>query len=353
MAKKLALIPMFIFAGLGVFYGGAKFYVPWYGGNDFKNYSLMVERPLHNDALSPFAYRIVTPTFAHYLKQSGMFYRSKSTPFEDAFTNYDGKTYDPKVLNALIFANFVFLVLAAFFLAEAIGDDLSALDPQLVALLQFVIPALLFLSFSTVAHGFTGLTEGGSVFFVSLLLYLFQKRNIVVFFCVVCLSVLQREIIPLILFAYIVGFGLKRSVMPYLLACGLAFLLIMVGEIVLFPIQGNEDEIQLSGYVSNLLAFRLTRDFVFQTLFSCNLVFMSLIFLWATNKLASSLRLLLPFFVVFVFLFGLGIIAGIGNNLGRILNLATPVLLLSLAAIFKVSASANERIAGLRAGNLH
>lgn len=328
------MISVLFFLGLGVFYSGAKFHVPWYGGNDFAEYSLMVEAPLQNEAPAPFAYRILTPALGSALHSVGLYYDSPDRPYTTGLQSYNGKSYSSSVLSALIFANFLLLVLGAFILTETMLLAEGTRRMQNAEFLAIAVSALIFLSLSSVVHGMGGLTEGGSLFFVSLLLHLNRRRWFAVFAVVTLLSVLQRELIPIILGTYIAstafltgGRAELRARMPYIVACIVAFGLYLVLRKVI-PIEGNAHQMTAGAYLSNILAFRPSKQFLFQGVLANNLVWGLLLFGVFFHR--ERWKLFVPFALVVAMLTFLGIGANIGNNLARILNLATPILLLAV-----------------------
>ena len=160
-----------------MYYAGAKFHVPWYGGNDFREYYQMALDPFDNDARSPFAYRIMLPTIANLVYRSGLFYEANNTPYKDSYISFDGIDYEPSVLSAIIFTNYIFLSLAAFFVYKSIDLKFSRYGIN-DNVMSVVLPSLIFLSLSTSVHGYAGLTEGGSLLIVSLLLVVVSLQSL-------------------------------------------------------------------------------------------------------------------------------------------------------------------------------
>ena len=311
----------------GVYYAGAKFHVPWYGANDFGDYYKMTAEPFNNTANAPFAYRVLTPSIAHFVEKSGFFYDSKITPYKNHYLYHEETTYRPSILSALIFTNYIFLSLAAFFSYKTFFAVLGSenIRDRVIAL---VAPSLLFLSLSTVVHGYAGLIEGGSIFLVSILCYFVVKNRLLLFFTFSVLSVFQRELISLVLLMYIIFSSQFLNRLRFAAVSLGAFLLYFAFK-AYFQIPGNENQTQASSLLSNVLSFSIDKEFFLQAGLANNVpIFVALAALAIDHK---NLKPFIPFVLTFVVLAALGIAAGIGNNVGRILNLATPILLIGIA----------------------
>jgi hypothetical protein len=329
LLRRTAIIWALFFLGLGVFYAGSKFNVPWYGSNDFRHYSKMVENPIDAEIRAPFGYRVITPMAAHLVWRSGLYYESARTPFKDKFTSFDSVLYDPSILSALIFTNFLFLVFSAFFLIEALALDRPRDFVGRDYIEEVVFGGLVFLSFSTVVFGFAGITEGGTLFFVALLLYLHKSEKRSLFLIVVTLSVLQRELIPVVIGVYLLALGPRRNKF-YLVAASAAFMVYLLIRREL-SLPGHEGQLQVASYLENISSFSLTKEFVLQGLLANNLpiAFLALVALYRPRELVRFI----PYFIVVTALLILSIGTDIGPNTGRILNIALPVFLLALGEL--------------------
>lgn len=325
--KDLLILISFFCLSAGVFYGGAKFHVPWYGANDFDAYYKMTAEPFNNSATAPFAYRVLTPTIAHFVEKSEIFYDSKITPYKNHYLFHDGQTYRPSTLSALIFSNYIFFALAAFFLYKTFSALLGSenIRDRMIALGS---PSLLFLSLSTVVHGYAGLTEGGSIFFVSILCYFMVKNRLFLFFVFSVLSVLQRELIPLVLLMYTLFSSQFPNRLNFAIVSLGAFLLYFAVK-AYFQIPGNEHQTQAVSLLSNILSFSINKEFFLQAVLANNIpIFLALAAIAVGHR---NLKPFIPFVLTFIMLATLGIATGIGNNVGRILNLTTPLLLIGVA----------------------
>jgi len=322
LIKDLKILFFYFLLATGVLYSSVKFHVPWYGSNDFAVYYEMVENPFNNNAGAPYGYRIFTPTIAHFVEQSGIFYKPNNTSFNDFMTTYEGNTFDSKTLYALIFTNYVLIVFSMFFL----NKTLHILRPNLTRnQVNTFLPIGLILSTSTLAHGLNGLTEGGSLFIISLCCYLIYRNQLSLFIVAIIFGMFQRELIPLIFFIFC--FFQKKT--KYLIVSLLVFSLYFFIRY-LFPLPGFEEQLELSAFIKNLSNFQLSKDFIFQVILSNNIILASLIWL-SFGKIGKVINLnTISFMAIFSILLIISIGTGIGNNAGRILNMTTPFLLLFL-----------------------
>jgi len=335
LLMQVILISIFFCLGFRIFYNSLRFNVPWYGNNDFEEYSKMVEKPFNNDAISPFCYRILTPTFVHYIHQSGLFFKSKSsTPFQDKFSERDGKTYKASILQAYIFTNFIFIVLACTVMAAMVRKTLVGFNHDVVTLLQVFIPILLMLSLSTVRDGLAGINEGGGLFFITLMLYLFRSRNLVLFVLVTFASILQREIASIIFLVYITSQWDIKQNKYYALACIGAFVTYLTIKLYIYPIAGWDHQTDIYALVNNLLG--VNKDFFKHLLFGNNVLYASILFAMMACKKISNLKIFLPYFSTMIFIILLSAAEGIGNSVDRTINLILPIFIISLIELLKM-----------------
>ena len=325
--KNFIILISFFCMSAGVYYGGAKFHVPWYGANDFGEYYKMTAEPFNNTAKAPWAYRVLTPTIAHFVEKSGLFYDSKITPYKNHYLSHEKIIYIASTLSALIFTNYIFFALAAFFSYKTFTTILGNENfrDQVIAL---GAPSLLFLSFSTVVHGYAGLTEGGSIFLVSILCYFLIRNMPFLFFVFSVLSVLQRELVPLILLTYILFSNQLTNRLKYA-AISLGTFLLYFAIRAVFQIPGNEHQTQVSSFLSNFLTFSINKEFFLQAVLGNNIPIFVILAAIAVGY--RNIKPFVPFFLTCMVLATLGVATGLGNNIGRILNMATPLLLVGIA----------------------
>jgi len=333
--KQFILLGIFFCLGFGIFYTSMRFNVPWYGNNDFEEYSKMVEKPFDNDAMSPFAYRVLTPTLAHYVHQSGVYFKSNSpTPFQDKFTERDGKVYKADILHSMIFTNFILIVLACTVMAAMVRKTLPGFNHDVVTLLQLFIPILLMLSLSTVRDGLAGINEGGGLFFITLMLYLFRSRNLVLFALVTFSSILQREIASIIFLVYIISLWDIKQNKYYALACFCAFVTYLTIKLFIYPISGWDHQTDIFAMAHNFL--KLDRDFIKHMFFGNNILYAMVFLALFVGKKVKNLKIFAPYLTTMIFIIILSAAQGVGNSVDRTINLILPIFLIVLIDLFRM-----------------
>jgi hypothetical protein len=291
----------------------------------------MSDTPLSGDIESPYAYRIITPTLTHFFEKSGVFYEPRQSPYKDNYLEHNGEVYRPSILSAMIFVNYIFFSLAAFFIYKSFALILDN-ERGGARIASFCVPSLLFLSLSTVVHGYGGLTEGVSIAMVSALCYFLLSDRFILFSITCILSIFQRELVSLIMILYLLSVLRDIKYLKFFLVATAAFSIYFLLRAIL-QIPGSENQTNLASMVEYLTDFSLTRDFIFQAIISNNIPFFIII---STILIGCrDFKPLLPYFLIAVVLFILGIATGIENNVGRILNLGTPILLICFAQILK------------------
>jgi hypothetical protein len=334
LLKQFILMWVFLCLGFGIFYTSMRFNVPWYGNNDFEEYSKMVEKPFDNDAISPFAYRVLTPTLAHLIHKSGLYFQSKSpTPFQDKFSVNNGTVYQASVLQSMIFTNFIFIMLACMVLAAMVRKSLLGFNNDVVMLLQVFIPMLLMLSLSTIRDGLAGINEGGGLFFITLMLYSIRSRNLVLFVLVAFLSIFQREIASIIFLVYIISMGSVKQNKYYALACLGAFATYLIIKLFIYPIAGWDQQTNIFAMIQNFL--KLDRDFIKHLIFGNNILYALFFLAIFMGKRISNLKLFTPYLLTIIFVILLSAAQGIGNSIDRTINLILPIFLMALIDLFK------------------
>jgi len=333
LKHNLVTILFYIVISSGVFYSSAKFHIPWYGANDFSVYHDMIKKPLSNNSESPYGYRILTPTIAHFIEKSGIFYKTFNSPFRDEFFEYKNKRYEPNILDALIFTNFILIIFSMFILYKTYEAYYYIENIKNHNFIFLLMPIGLLLSTSTIVHGLNGLTEGGSLFFISLCCLLIARKNIILFSIIVFLGMLQRELVPLVVLVYCVFICKYRFALISLLAFMAYFIFRSF-----HPLVGFEEQLSLNAFVQNIKNLNITKEFFLQVILSNNIVISLLIIYFFGNMDLKKVKYLLPFTMVFSMLLLISIGTGIGNNAGRILNMATPILLLAIPRLLSIKA---------------
>jgi hypothetical protein len=329
--NNLIIILFYTVISTGVFYSSAKFHVPWYGANDFAVYHDMIKKPFSNNANSPYGYRILTPIIAHYVEKSGIYYKTSNSPFKDNLFEYENKQYDSEILDALIFTNFILIIFSMFILYKTYEKYYNWGKNKEINLLFLLMPLGLMLSTSTIVHGLNGLTEGGSIFFISLCCFLIARGNIFIFTIAVFLGMFQRELVPLVVFIYCIFINKYRFALISLLAFMAYFILRN-----LHPLTGFEEQLNLIAFFQNIKNFNLTKEFFLQVILSNNIVLSLIIVYFIEDMEYRKFKYLLPFAMVFGMLLLISLGTGIGNNAGRILNMATPILMLAVPKLLNI-----------------
>jgi len=317
LLKNFFLIICYFILGIGLYYNNAKFHIPWFGANDYANYSQMVENPFESKVGSPWGYRILTPQVSNIFTKLNIYYEPKESPYKEHYAEYAGIAHT-STLYPLIFTNYVFIVLAAYVIFKSV-EKLYLTPFQLVFLHGIV--GLFFLSFSTIIHGLSGLTEGGSIFFIAILNYFLLNNKRLYFLIFIVLSIFQRELIPVIMFFYICITGYKKRYW-YLASCLIAFVAYLMFRKI-YPLSGFENQLDFFRSMEILVNYKFTLEFFKIVIASLNLPIFLIIILFLSgvrkfNFLYSTLFLYLLFLPFCISM-------GIGINAGRILNILIPL----------------------------
>jgi len=332
----VAMLLVYACCVMGVFYGALKFHIPWYGANDYVEYSKVVEHPVSTPMTSRFFYRRVTPLVGAVLNKTGLYYAPNESPFQEHYTHYQGRIYRYETYAALIMANTVMIV---FGLCVMNATLRRVIKPQTVYedVAVWGLPLLHVLAWSTVYHGFGGLTEGGTFAVVACLLYAYVAQRQWVFGLVMMVGVFQRELIPFMITAYLVGRHVTggRVTWAHYLACA-------IGGLGVWGVRWMWPDPTISEFavIASGLQLSVTKAWFLQCIMANNIVGIALIG-WAILK-GPVWRFALPFAMVFGLLFAMSL--GVGNNLGRIVTMATPFLILDMARYLVYAHSDGRRL---------
>lgn len=322
---------LFLIISYGLFYFSYKYYVPDFGGTDFYAYYPMYLDPFnYHVTRSSFVYRQLTALIVHLVWRSGLFY--------DTAISFSKEGYDKHVFFAAILTNYIALTLSAVVVTSAtyklIGQKNDAWS--------IVAGLLCYSGFFVQQAVLTGLTEGISWLLVAVGFLAYLNRSLIPICAVLCLSIIQRETLPFVFGVFAaVGLILHRTSRAFnaivLLLSGAAFLGYIVMRSVLIPVAGAEKQLSPLAVLSSLEAWRaqMTKEFFFQALFSENLLILLVVLLAAlamSRKADGRTELLMfPALEISVFISAfvltiLGIGAHIGNNVGRIVSVLTPIV---------------------------
>jgi hypothetical protein len=353
MGRLLFRLSFFAFLSYGFLYFSYKYYIPDYGGNDFFEYYPMYLHPFNYQvAESSWVYRQLTALAVHVVWKMGIFY--------DTTIAFSTPGYDKHVFFAAIFTNYIALLITALVVTYS-AQKICAEKSEAWSILAGI---LCFFCFFVQQGVLTGLTEGISWLLVAVGFLGYVSRSLVPIAVVLCLSVIQRETIPFV-FGALGAVGLiyhneARHFNGLVLLLSLSsFLIYILVRVVLIPIPGNESQLRLLDIMSSLGSWqqKITKDFIFQALLSQNLLILlagTATALTLARRLGSAAEPLpIPTSEISVFIAALtlvliGFAADIGNNIGRILSiltpLAAPLLVRNLAGIF--ASRSTDRISG-------
>ena len=319
---KIVRLALLFTVSYGMLYFSYKYYLPQSGGNDFFQYYNMYLSPLDfSVARSPFVYRQLSAIATHLVYISGIYYPN-AIWFHDI-------GYDQHVFFAALLTNYIFLVLTAWVVGGIVEQVLgeSAFIPATLGGL------LCLLSFHSQVSVITGLTEGVSWFLLALAFLFYLRLEALPLSIILALAILQRETI-LIAFASISGIALllrdndrrqrfNQFVFLWSIACGTTYLLMRT---IILPIPGASGQTDPTVLLGHLRTFKLTDDVVFQGLLSQNLLWLYLaaVILCGDER---SRRLWFPTLLgTFLVLAVISVAEGVGNNVGRIASILSPIL---------------------------
>lgn len=320
--KNFLRLFLLLIASYGFFYYSYKFYQPYGGGVDFFEYYKIYVNPLDFDeASSPFVFRQLSAIFVNFFYEIGVYYSS------DIF--FINKNIDQRVYFSAIFVNYLFLVFTSWLVGFVAIDILNKLkfSDQLMA------GFLCFMSFHSLSNVLTGLTEGVSWALI-VIGFLFYIRNYTILtVIIVFLSVFQRETI-IIFFGALSFFSIifRRKIDTHnltVLICSVIAFFCYITVRILSGATGYEGQLSYVTIINNFLSFSVGSDLIKQGFLSQNILVMTTILFFicafrCKNSVVNRdfLCVLMAGFVIFLFC----IAAGIGNNIGRVFGVITPIL---------------------------
>lgn len=347
MIKKDTVIPtalrLLIFSVLsyGLVYFSYKYFVPMQGGGggDFFTYAYMYQNPLvfsSSQVSSPFVYRQLSAIITHIiylLAKSGLYLDPPG--FGILFRSQD---ISQIVYFAGIVSNYIALVLCAWGVSLAIDE----FDQELPEIYSLSGGILCFLSVHSQQHILTGLTEGWSWVLIAFGFLFYLRRSRIGLSIILSLSVIQREIILVIfgIFAFVTIFldvkdmdriqwdEIRFELYVFTLSV-VGFSIYILMRTVLIPVPGAESQLTASVLLTNLLSPDITLKLLLSTFYVQNILFLYIFGgLWLFINY-GSFNVDRHFFYHIIFSFIgiliIGLAAGIGNNIGRISGLLTPL----------------------------
>jgi hypothetical protein len=311
-------------ASYGLLYFSYKFGMPWSGTGDYSRYYNMYASPFNLHATqSPFVLRQVSAVLTYLVWKAHIYYPNHIW--------FQAPGFDQRIFFAALFTNWVFLVLAAA-TAGVIAEEIAGRRNPMIAV---VAGFLCLLSFHTQYVVITGVTEGPSWFLLTVGFLAYLRKMRVTLALILMLAIFQRETL-LIVFGCIAAFDLirQRVDVPFRLMVfgwSLACFGVYLGLRRLLP--GYEDETHLGGVLSVLRSTPFNGDLLFQGLLSQNIILISVILALMVKGPTANKRRWLPVLLATLLCLDLaGLASGIGNNIGRVGGLLTPIFA-ALAAV--------------------
>jgi hypothetical protein len=261
----------------GYVYSAYKYGNPFTGQNDFFSYKEMVARPFDlSVADAPFVLRQIPAIVAFAFYRLGAYYDTAATV---DLVNLDSDT--KRRFLALILSNALAICLSLTTLSAYLRVKLTG-DSLIVMLALFgIFTGWFYFPIGVIAP----LANGWGWLAASLFVIAFIERNPLLT-CAACLvGMFSREttlVFALAMFASVLIFerdgrsGVILSVLALVVGC-MAYLLIREQLT-----SGNEHQIAVESIISSLLSFKISRDFLFQSILSQALL--------ATLVLAIALR---------------------------------------------------------------
>lgn len=328
--KRVLVSSIVIFLiSYGQLYHSYKNKNPNFGNNDYFKYREMVTNPLDFTVTeAPFIYRQFTTLVSRVILDAGIFYPTE--------INYKCEVAEQKVFFAILSSNYIGLFLCFLTMIYYLNMEIKRLDIK-----ELLFPIFLVMtSFGYTVNGLSVQTEGWTYFFNTLLFILFLKRQYYLFCLFAFLSILNKELssiymsiflFSLITHRYLQSKKLDITTLKYLSVTLFSFFVYFAIRKFIIPVAGAyEHQLELSRMVDNLWSFRLGMSYILQGVLSLGALLIFFFFLIINKKLDHIYKNEKIFSLLLV-VFGLyliGILTGIGENVGRILSSLTPVMVL-------------------------
>ena len=310
------------------FYYSYKFSDPNYGNSDFFQYAGMVENPfVSKSAESPFIYRQFTTSIANFIYSNGIFYDTEISFKTDIETQ--------KIFFALLTSNYLGILFCFFTLIYYVKKYLN----EKSIILYFFPVFLISSSFGYVFNGLSPLTEGWTYFFNLIVFIMLVEKRLTYFLIFIILSILNKEITSIIfcIFSFsLIIYQLKTKksfenfyVRTFIISM-LCFILYIIIRVVIFPTDGGEAQINIKNLIHNLINVNFDISLIRQGILSITSLIILLFFILINNRYYDLIKdkmtfsLIMSIFILFI----VGLMSGIGNNIGRIVSSMTPIIVL-------------------------
>lgn len=317
---------LFCLLGYGFFYFSYRAFIAGGDTGDFRFYAAMTQHPLDFHATeSPFVYRQLTAISANLVSRSQFFYRSGSPSPLSLFAQ--------KIMFDLMLTNFLGVLLTASIVAAFMDRWLefrSEIVPLSAGLLCFFS---FYLQDTTISPGADGL----SWTLLAICFYAFKGRQRMLFAVACSLSIIQREIMPIVFCAFaavelVRHRGQKTDrfhwfVLGWSGLCLAAYF--SMRRLVSAP--GFEEQTDLRHALHVFQTLPLDRHYFMQVFLSQNLLAVVLIF-WAIlyMRYRQTSHEMVPILASFTALLSVTVVTNVGYTAGRILAMLTPVICIEI-----------------------
>lgn len=315
-----------LFITYGQFYHQYKFSDPNLGNNDYFNYKEMITNPLNIDATgSPFVYRQFTTVISKVIYDLGIFYDSKIV-----FTSNND---EQRIYFSILLSNFIGIFLCLFSLIFFLTKYYHLKSVEII----FFPILLITSSFGYIFNGLSVLTEGWTYFFNLLIFLFFIHNRYLPFVIISIISILNKEIsviyITMFIFFIImhdIFFEQKINIsrLKYISTSLFLFLVYSFIRKTIFPASGYEGHLEPTSWIENLSNISFNFSFLFQGILSVG-VFGILIVISIFSKRIRDFyndKYLFGITLTIFSLYILGLMTGIGNNIGRIVSSISPII---------------------------
>lgn len=332
---------LYLLLSSGLFYFTYKFYQPARGGTDYFQYYRTYLHPLDlHAAMSPYVYRQLSAVVTNLIYRFGPYYNPQ------IFFTQPG--YDQRVFFAALLTNYLALTGCAAVTAMVT----ERLRPGAAPAVPLFAGALCYLSFFAQENGIGPITDGMAWLLMAIGVFGYVSRSLPTIGVVLALSIVERETIPLMIGA-IAGAHLAmtreqwRFNTSVVVMCGVAFALYLGMRMIWAPAGGHETQTNALLAFAHWQALLFSREVIFQGYLSQNLLILLGISLawrwggrWGGRGHAPPLpprinRLIAGLFAAAAVLVFTAFAARIGDNVGRVLAMLTPLAasLLALALL--------------------
>jgi hypothetical protein len=337
IARFAARWGLYLLLSSGLFYFAYKFYQPTYGGTDYFEYYPMYLHPLDlRVAHQPWAYRQLSAVLTNLVYRFG--------PYYDPQIFFSKPGYDQHVFFAAMLTNY--LALAACAVVTSMAAE--RLRPGGGPAVPIFAGALCYLSFFAQQSGMGPITDGVAWLLVAIGFLGYLRRSLVTVGVVLALAVFERELIPLMVGA-IAGVDLvlsreqRRFDLTVIVLCIAAVALYAGMRTVWAPVAGKgfQTQIGVGARAASLWRSFASRDVLVQGFLTQNLLILlglNLLWRWRQGGRTRALsvevaRLIVGLFAAAAVLVAVSYLAMIGQNVGRILAMLTPITATLLALL--------------------